>query len=248
MDIKNIDLNLLVIFEALLVERNVSRAAKAVGLSQSATSSALGRLRAMCGDPLLLRTPKGMLPTDVAAGMFEDVRAALKHARQAFEKKPAFDPAKSERVFTLIATDFIQMLLATKLMSTLASVAPGVSVTFKVPTGAVPAAALATGDADLAFAPYTEAPAGIYRQKLFSDRLASTVRAGHPNVGDNLPLKDFLALKHVVVSFSGGRSGSLDAELARRSLKREIAIVVPYLYLALRVVSETATWRRCRSG
>src|SRR6185295_3297312 len=99
MNLRSIDLNLLVAFEALMEERSVTRAARRIGLSQPAMSNALTRLRRTFDDPLLVRTPGGMSPTPGAQTLIESVRAALSHLRAALDKKPAFNPAASKRAF-----------------------------------------------------------------------------------------------------------------------------------------------------
>lgn len=239
MDIRSIDLNLLVVLEALLLDRNVTRAAKRVGLSQSATSSALGRLRDLFQDPLLVRTSEGMVPTQTALALMPDVLESLKQVRSIFEEKPRFNPATSTRTFAIVATDFMQMLLASKLAKTIEAKAPGIEISFKIPTGSIPTLAMQKGEIDLAFAPYADSPQGIYRQTLFSDRLVSITREDHPTIGKKISLSEYLKLNHVVVSFSGDRKTLVDEELAKKGLRRKITAVVPYLYLALQLVAET---------
>src|SRR5215470_3785169 len=111
MNIRSFDLNLLLAFESLMIERNVTRAARRSGLSQPAMSNALGRLRRTFDDPLLVRTPDGMKPTPVAQSLMVAVRAALDSLRAALEEKPAFDAAASGRTFHLLANDYAEIIL-----------------------------------------------------------------------------------------------------------------------------------------
>src|SRR5437773_2298852 len=111
MNLQTIDLNLLVAFEALMSERNVTRAAKRLGLSQPAMSNALTRLRRTFDDPLFLRTTAGMTPTPMAQSLGSPVGAALAQLRAALEEKREFNPAASEQVFHLLTNDYVEILL-----------------------------------------------------------------------------------------------------------------------------------------
>ena len=126
MNLQSIDLNLLVAFEALMDERNVTRAARRVGLSQPAMSNALTRLRRTFGDPLLVRTPSGMSPTPAAQSLIEAVREALSHLRGAREEKPALNPAASKRAFQGLTSDYTEIVLLAPLIGKLREQAAGV--------------------------------------------------------------------------------------------------------------------------
>lgn len=152
MNISAIDLNLLVAFEALMDERSVSRAAKRIGLSQPAMSNALARLRRTFDDPLLVHTPKGMIPTSAALTLIIPVRSALLQLRTAFEEKPAFDPAASRRAFHVLANDYAEILLLAPLMRRLEAQAPHVNLRLHRPSSLFqpPTAPALTGTFDLA--------------------------------------------------------------------------------------------------
>jgi Transcriptional regulator len=111
MNLQTVDLNLLVVFEALMEERGVTRAANRVGLSQPAMSNALARLRRTFDDPLFVRTPEGMSPTPAAQSLIGPVRSALAQLRDIFEEKPAFAPSASERLFHLLTNDYVELTL-----------------------------------------------------------------------------------------------------------------------------------------
>ena len=119
MNLRAIDLNLLLVFEALMDERNVTRASRRIGLSQPAMSNALARLRRVFDDPLLERTPEGMTPTPTALALVVPVRAALAQLRAALEETPAFDPAVSNRTFHILANDYVDTLLLPSLVARL---------------------------------------------------------------------------------------------------------------------------------
>src|SRR5438067_779250 len=128
MNLQSIDLNLLVAFEALMDERNVTRAARRIGLSQPATSNALARLRRTFDDPLLIRTSNGMAPTPAAKALIEPVRLALSQLRAVLQEKPAFDPAATRHTFQVLANDYADVILLAPLARQVRSAAPGVSI------------------------------------------------------------------------------------------------------------------------
>src|SRR5262249_48972348 len=128
MNLQTIDLNLLIIFEALMEERSVTRAARRVGLSQPAMSNALARLRRTFNDPLFSRTTDGMTPTPAAQSLIGPVRSALGQLRGLFEKKPAFEPAASERLFHMLTNDYVELTLLPSLAKAIRDQAGGVSV------------------------------------------------------------------------------------------------------------------------
>jgi DNA-binding transcriptional LysR family regulator len=127
-NLRSLDLNLLVVLDALLEERHVTRAAARIGLSQPAMSNALSRLRAMFGDTLLLRTPHGMEPTPRAIALAGPVRQALRQVQRLLDAEEAFDPATCRQGFTLRMSDLLGRLLLPALMTRLRAEAPGVSL------------------------------------------------------------------------------------------------------------------------
>src|SRR5215475_4928159 len=128
MNLQTIDLNLLLAFEALMEERGVTRAAKRVGLSQPAMSNALARLRRTFDDPLFVRTTDGMSPTPAAQTLIGPVRTALAQLREIFEEKPAFAPSASERLFHLLANDYVELTLAPALAKAIRDQASRISL------------------------------------------------------------------------------------------------------------------------
>src|SRR5215208_8195750 len=128
MNLQSIDLNLLLVFESLMDERNVTRAARRIGLSQPAMSNALTRLRRTFDDPLLVRTSEGMSPTPAAHALIGPVRAALAGLRAALEDKPAFDPAASKRKFHLLANDYAEIMLLAPVITSLRAKADEISL------------------------------------------------------------------------------------------------------------------------
>src|SRR5215831_14198435 len=125
MNISGLNLNLLPVLDALLAERSVSRAGTRLGMSQPAVSNALAQLRAVLGDPLFVRGPRGMVPTERALALAAPLRAALAQIEQGLGPNPPFDPATAQRRFTLLTNDFVAFTLLPRLLARLSREAPG---------------------------------------------------------------------------------------------------------------------------
>jgi DNA-binding transcriptional LysR family regulator len=226
------DLNLLVILDALLDERSVTGAARRLGVTQSAVSHALGRLRGHFGDPLFVRTSSGMTPTQRAHELREPIRRSLETLREVSQRGARFEPRTAVRTFTIAATDQVGIVLLPALYARLSKDAPRIDLRV-TPVVRNVERALESGTADLvisgAFAP-PEAP-GLFRQQLFDEPLVCLVRAGHPAVGDKVTLEQFCALPHALVAPRGGR-GILDDLLEQRGLSRRVAVVLPHFLVA----------------
>lgn len=239
MNLSGVDLNLLVVLEALMNERSVSRAAKAVGLSQPATSNALARLRRLVGDPLLVRRGHAMVPTPRALELAGHVHAGLGHLRTALEGPAAFDATRSERSFTIATTDYAAFVVVGPLMRRLRGHAPGVSITVRTLDLREPEVALEHGDVDLAVGLGATLPKDFPKEPLFEDGYVCLVRRDHPEVGRRLTLRRYVALEHLLVSPLGSRRGVVDDELAARGYERRVALCVPHFLLAPAIVAQT---------
>jgi len=223
-----IDLNLLVILDALLEERSVTGAARRLGVTQSAVSHALVRLRDQFGDPLLVRTSTGMTPTLRALELREPIRSSLATLRDVTRSGTRFEPRTASRTFTIAMTDQIGVVLLPALHARLSVRAPGVDLRV-IPVVRNIERALESGAAELvvsgAFTP-VEAP-GLYRQRLFDEPLVCLVRKAHPIVQGRITLEQFCSLPHALVAPRGGR-GVVDALLEERGLSRRVAVVLPH--------------------
>ena len=236
------DLNLLIALDALLQEENVSRAAKRVGLSTPAMSHALARLRAQLGDPILVRAGQRMVPTPRATDLKERVNAAARDARELLSPAPASDPRALDRSFRVKTSDHALTVIGPTL-DRLLRAAPRVSL-HVTPTERSEAVALREGSIDLAigvydYLPYSELPNDLRIQQLFEDRFVCVARADHPRIGRTLSLAQYAELEHVQVAPRGAGGGYVDELLARHSLQRRLARVVPYFLAALALVAET---------
>lgn len=234
-NLSSIDLNLLVVLDALLAERHVTRAARRVGLSQPAMSNALARLRLALDDPLLVRGAGGMVPTPTALAIGRATATALGTIEHAIEGCRAFDPASAQRTFTIAASDYVTFVALADLADHVARTAPGVSLRV-LPLGPDPAATdLEAGTLDLTLGFFRKVPAGLQRARLFDDRLVAVVRAGHPVLRTRRRLEDLATLRHVRVAPQRESRGLLDAIMAKRGLPRVTVLTTPTFLSALAV-------------
>lgn len=237
--LRRIDLNLLVVFDALLRERHVTRAARTIGLSQPAMSSALARLRHLFQDELLVRTAAGMQPTPRAETLIEPVRQLLAQIERLLEGEHAFDAKTSGRRFVLRLSDFLGNLLLPLLMDRIGHAAPHVFLDVVHLSPLQTCDALERNEIDVAVSMGLEHAATIRRQQLFRDRMVCVMRPTHPLARGNLSLKRFLAARHLKVSMSPSDFRFVDDVLARTDGRRDIALNVPHWLLVPQVVAGT---------
>lgn len=240
MNLSGLDVNLLVAFDALVHERSVTRAATLVGLSQPAMSNALSRLRALFGDPLLVRVGREMAPTRRALDLAGPIHRALVDLQHALDSPATFDPARSERTIRLALTDYVATVLLPGLIRRLTRAAPGIDIESQPLDGHVPTEELRSGRLDLAFGNFPQPASSPLRQEaLFREGFVCLVRRGHPLVRGRLTLRRFVTLHHVLVSPRGERSGVVDRLLAARGLQRRVAFTTSHFMVAPTVVSQT---------
>jgi len=232
-----IDMNLLVVLEALLNERHVTRAAARVGLSQSATSHALGRLRELYGDPLLVRSGAQMALTPRAVALLPGLTRNLAELRAGIRAEPAFDPLTAQRVFRLGAVDYAQAAVLPRLLPFLERHAP--SIDLDIVNAPNPFELLEEGQIDLAFVVADKIPSSLQSRALFSDNFVCIVRDKHPSVKSKLSLSQYLALRHVVVAPGGSPGSIVDTELEKRGKRRRVALRVPTFLIAPLIVSKS---------
>lgn len=232
------DLNLLVAFDALVAEGNVTRAAERVGLTQPAMSHALARLRKVVGDPLFLRTPQGMTPTPRAVELVEPVRRALAEIERALHQPHRFDPAGAQRTFTLACVDFGSLVVLPPLLARLRKEAPGVDLVVRQLRNESIEKQLADGDVDLAISVlYGQDDAWMVSRRLFDDRFVCVLREGHPALAAPLDLDAFCALDHALIAPRGRRGGFVDTALARLGRRRRVALAIPHFLAAPIVIA-----------
>ena len=233
MDLSRLDLNLLRVFHHLVRLGRVSKVAQALGMSQPAVSSALGRLRQALGDELFLRTQQGMEPTPYALQLAEPVALALDGLQQALNVRASFDPATSARHFRLAMTDVGEMYFLPVLMDAMAREAPGVTFEVVSVTQASLKEDMASGRVDLALGLLPQLQAGFFQQALFRQSYVCLMRAGHPLAKASvLSLQDFAAAEHVRVLAAGTGHGRVETALERQDVRRRVRLTVPH-YVAL---------------
>jgi DNA-binding transcriptional LysR family regulator len=235
------DLNLLVALDALLVEGSVTRAAARIGVTQSAASHALSRLRKLTGDELLVRGRDGMVPTIRAEAMRAPLRRALDELTGTLSSPRAFDPRKA-RVRVFIGTsDYSELVLLPGIMARLVREAPGVELR-SLAVGQDPASELATGKLDFVIMPAQAADdsQGVRARQLFSDRFVCIARRDHPLSGKKtLSMSAFAGAAHALVSPWGLEGGYVDDALARYGLQRRVSIAVPHFLVAPHIVASS---------
>jgi DNA-binding transcriptional LysR family regulator len=199
-----------------------------LGVSQPAVSNALARLRKLLGDELFVRTPRGMEPTPYAQQLGQSVGQALGQIRSALEQRSHFDPATSERTFTVGMTDIGEIYFLPSLLAHLRLAAPGVRLSTVRSTTATLKDDLADGRVDLAIGLLPDLQAGFFQQRLFGQRYVCLLRQGHSLAGPRMSLKDFSAAEHVQVVAAGTGHHEADDWLAQRGIRRNVRLVVPH--------------------
>lgn len=225
------DLNLLIVFDAVMQDRSVTRAGSRIGLSQPAMSHALNRLRHMLKDELFIRTPDGMVPTPRAEMLAQPLRNALSEMQLALEPA-AFTPAASDRRFALAVNNYAAVVLAPPLVAAVTAAAPAVRLDLR-PSGTLDIAEqLDRGDLDLALGSIDNPGERFATAPLLEDPFVMVMRGGHPAIRRKLSAAAFAALPHLEISSSGEDTGFIDRWLAERGFERRIALRAPYLSAA----------------
>lgn len=227
MNLAALDLNLLVVLDALLAEKSVSGAARRLHVTQPAVSRALGKLRNWFGDPLLTRTRTGMAPTAMGLLLSTEVRGVIDRIQGFVERRESFEPMSAKRTFRLTMTDFPQQVVCAPLLGHLARRAPGIDVDVRPWSLDFPDA-LESGALDAAVSPPITAGPGLRSAELVRDELVLIVRRAHPLTRRKaVTLDDYCAVDHVQ-SAPNGRAGSVvDDILSARGLSRRVVLRLP---------------------
>lgn len=246
--LSRVDLNLLVLFAAVFEEGHVGRAAERLSLTPSAISHGLGRLRRLLNDPLFLRTPKGVVPTDRAAALAQPVADLLARAQSIVAVAEPFDASASRRRFTVGAPDALAAVFVPRLLAALQHTAPGIDISVRQvlpemrrPLDNAWEPALSGLDArtfDIAILPLPGAPARFVSQALYEEDFIVAARSGHPFVRKP-DLESFCSARHLVVSLTGDAHGFVDEVLARKGRTRRVALTAPNFTMALALLTET---------
>lgn len=209
MRFNRLDLNLLVALDALLVERNITRASRRLNLSQSATSGVLARLREALDDEILVQVGRSMVPTPFAESLVKPVRDVLLQIQATFEARPAFDPSSSVRHFRVAASNYPTTVLLTPYSQQLSWSAPEVTVEI-LPLGMDFTERLDRAEIDMLIMPVKYLSEDHPQQVLFEETYKCVVWAGNTEVGDTLSMEQFLKMSHIASSFGDGRQLTMD--------------------------------------
>lgn len=239
MRLEQVDLNLFVVFEAIYTERNLTRAAEILHVTQPAISNALGRLRRVYEDELFVRHPRGMLPTPVAENIIGQVRQALELFSSSLQEGATFDPQRSEKTFVLSMNDLAEMLVLPQLLQQVRALAPKVSVhNFYIGRDAL-VRELSAGQVDLAIDVPLVNDANVLHTPVSAEAYVCMLRRGHPMLKRPMTLEDYLSLDHVHVSSRRTGGGYVDFALSKLGHKRHIAIRLQHYFAAPNIIRES---------
>lgn len=223
MNIKNKDLNLLLLFKVLYEELNVSSAANRLNLSQPALSHKLNKLRHEFADPLFVRAARGLTPTPKAISISAEILQLVSSLEGFYQHQSGTDFLTQSDRLVIYSTDYIESLLLPGLLALLADQAPAVQLVIRHTQGVLPKQQLERGDCDLAIAGfYRDLPESFYQQKLQTEEFVVVLRSQHPLAQQQLSLDNYCQARHIVTTLTGDLDGLVDQELAKSGLKRQV--------------------------
>lgn len=243
MNLYAIDLNLLAVLHAVLEERSATRAARKLHVTQSAVSNALARLRQVLGDPLVVRSGRGIVPTPRGAELGPAIAAAMNQLDAAIDRGRGFVAAESTRTFTFAAADNTQVTDVPKIAALFAEELPQATLRVVSADYLVATDGLATGAVDATISPAALLPEGARTAPVLPERAALLVREGHPLSGQRVTPKMYASMGHIDIEIVLGRTGvghklAMD-ELRRLGLERNVVARVPYFTTAALIASKT---------
>lgn len=240
MDLRSLDLNLLLVFDAVYQERSISKAAIGLHLSQPAVSNALARLRGRLDDPLFERNAQGMSPTPRARVLVEPIRQALNILERGLCGDDSFDFASSDREFVIAVEDYGETIILPRFVDWLANTAPQVRVNIRPEPSSRLATELRDGRVDLALDYFPMRQPGYESKCVLTEGLITLSRRDHPGVvGERLNLDTFLKLRHVALAPRTRTIPMIDLALSKRGLKRTISVTVPH-FLSMPVMVQNS--------
>ena len=239
MELSDIDLNQLVLFQQLMVERRVSKVAENLGLSQPAVSNSLAKLRRLFGDELFVRTPTGMMPTPFAEQLAEPIGYALGMIHSGLNQHARFDPASVKRSVTIAMTDIGEIVFLPALVERLRQAAPGLAVSTVRTTATTLREDMEAGKVDLAIGPLPQLKAGFFQRRLFRQRYVCLFRSGHALDRKRLTLADFKAAEHLVIVSAGTGHGKVDDLIRRAGVERLSRLTIPHFVSVGHILQRT---------
>jgi DNA-binding transcriptional LysR family regulator len=238
-NLRAVDLNLLVVFDAVMAERSVTRASERLHLTQPAVSHALSRLRALFKDALFVRTPLGLEPTPLASRFAARVSGVLSEIGAILTPGEGFDPATSDRRFTIGMSDYAAFILMPGLYARIKAWAPSVRLVVRHTSHVQGLAMLANDEVELIAGNFPKPPARVAYDLLFKEGFLCAARSDHPAFARKLTLTAYLGLDHLHVSLSGEPSGYIDDVLRRKKRHRTIALTVGHFLVAPPILART---------
>lgn len=239
MHLNRVDLNLLVVLDAIYTEGGITKAARKLHLTQPAISHALSRLREMFGDPLFERQGQAMAPTPLARGIIEPVRRSLRDLEITLNQVARFDPSTSQARFTIAVRDVLEATLLPALMERVAREAPQIEIAAVRADRRELESELAMGTLDAAIDVLLPLSEQIRHGRIGIDPMVVMARKGHPAVGQGLDLPTYLRQDHILVSSRRAGPGLEDVELSRHGHQRRIRLRCQHYFAACSVVSRT---------
>lgn len=244
----SVDLNLLVYLDILLEEKNVTKAASQLGITQPAMSNGLKRLRILFDDPLLIRTSNGMTPTERAQELRPIIREALGLIEQTVQPKEAFDASKSDRIFRIMTSDYAESTLIPCLLGKIQQCAPGVRLDILTPSD-VAFNDVEQGKVDMAINRFDQMPNSFHQQTVWYDNFSCLIRRDNPAL-ENFNLDSYIQAKHIWVSKTGmgkgvgikpgdaQRFGRIDEALDQYGMQRNITVFTRHYQVAILMVKQ----------
>ncbi|MGS1105530.1 LysR family transcriptional regulator [Achromobacter anxifer] len=239
MNLQDVDLNLLVVFNELRKHGRVSAVAESLGISQPGVSNALGRLRKLLGDELFLRTSRGMVPTPYAQDLAQPIAAALEALHSTLNARAAFDPAHSERAFVIGVNDVGETYFLPRLMRALDRAAPSVTVRTVRTTSIDVKDEMERGRIDLAMGFLPDLQSGFFQRLLFRQPYVCIFRRDHPLARTGVSGRQFRAAEHVAIASEGTGHGVVDQVIGQAGIRRRLRLTVPHFIAVGPVLAAT---------
>ncbi|QIB64142.1 LysR substrate-binding domain-containing protein [Kineobactrum salinum] len=238
-NLRNVDLNLLKVFQAVLAEQSISQAAAMLCVSQPAVSNALRRLRELYSDPLFVRTANGMIPTARAQELSRPINRALEDIAQTLVTDEAFRPDTSQRVMNVALTDYGELYFLPRIVRRLAREAPGMEVSCLPNPGATLGLDMRSGAVDLVWDWVTIDDPDFVVEPVFCDAGYCLARKGHPKIDGELSLETFLEVEHVALLPTRGHTPRVELTLEKKGLARKVITEVSHLVVMPQIVATT---------
>lgn len=237
--LRNIDLNLLKVFNAIFSEKNISQAAAMLCVSQPAVSNALRRLREIYDDPLFVRTSNGMVPTPKAIELSVPLGNSLKSIDNTLIVKDLFQPSTSQRIFTLSLTDYGEFFFLPKIIRRLEKEAPGIEIACLPDFGSSLTLEMKSGSVDIVWDWLPVNDPDYFIEQIFEDKGCCLVRKDHPIIKGELNLKMFLEAEHVALLPTRSRNPRIERALEKKGLARKVVAEVSHLVVMPQIVATT---------